>query len=613
MINFLASQRFPIILAAFVFIAFFFYFDRWHEEFRGGDPWGYYAHLPALFIHHDTGDYSKTTEASNSQWKGSGNGTLPTPIGGQSNKYPLGVAILIAPFFLLGHAWAGFSGSYPAHGFSAPYAFFTGLGVILYVLWGLWLLHGVLRRYFSAAVAHWLIVVAALGTNLFYFTGYNNLMSHALLFSLYCLMLYATHRFYDRPVPATAALTGLSVGLIAMTRLHEGIAVVIPLLWGVFSLQTLRACVAFFVQNPRLLFTAGLVAALCLVPQALYYKYVSGSFWWYAYQGESFNFRHPRIMDGLFNYKNGWFIYTPVMLLAVIGLARLRRVVPQALAPVAVFMPLHIWITYSWWCWNYINGFGSRPMVETYPLLLFPLGAFWTWGSDFLWKRIVNGSLAMFFIGLNLFQTWQLSHGMLWTENSNAANYWALFGKVKDTRETLITYDSGETQPGPGEASFAWILLQDNMNDSVNTEFSRVHFHSGPFGRFLGGEYAGTVGTDGQVHAVRPGDWLRASVWGYVRRPDHSHARESLSQLIVEMRNGKGEIAKYRGIKISTQIGNPDWNIWSIGDAEMWGESSFFVKVPKGFQPDWCIRAYVWNPGKHRFFVDDLKVEVWRR
>jgi hypothetical protein len=601
----------PLLLVAIVYLAFFFAFNRWHEAFRGGDPWGYYAHLPAFFIYHDVGDYTKTIAAASDRWGGTPNSMLATPIGRQCDKYPLGVATFLTPFFGLAHAYASVSNTYAADGYSEPYALCVGLGIILYVLLGLWLLSGLLRRYFSGVITVLLLLSAALGTNLFYFSTYNNLMSHALLFAIYCGLLYVTQRFYDQPSARRAAWVGLLVGCIAMTRLHEAIAVLIPLFWGVTTWSGLRERGLFFFNNKKILFTAVAMGMACLLPQSFYYQYVSGTWWWYAYQGESFDFRHPHLFDGLFSYKNGWLVYTPIMFLSILGVLKIRRYAPVATVPLLTFMPLHIWITYSWWCWNYINGFGSRPMVETYPLLLFPLGAFFAWGSNFWVKRGASALLVLYFIGLNIFQTYQLSQGLIWTEDGKKAHYWAAFGKLANDRNTLIAYYSGESQP-KDSLTFAKLLLHNDMEDSTNADYTRECKHSGNFGVFLGGEFAGTVGTQPPVEGVLPGDWLRASVWGFVRRNDHNFPREHLSSLIVEMRNGKEETVKYCGLKIASFIGNHDWSIWNIGEPEKWGEAYFFVKIPPDFKPDWSIRAYVWNPAKHRYFVDDLKIEVWR-
>ena len=43
-----------------IYLFAFYKCDNWYKEACGGDPLGYYAHLPATFIYEDVGDYSKT-------------------------------------------------------------------------------------------------------------------------------------------------------------------------------------------------------------------------------------------------------------------------------------------------------------------------------------------------------------------------------------------------------------------------------------------------------------------------------------------------------------------------------------------------------------------------
>jgi hypothetical protein len=87
------------------------------------DVFGAYLHLPANFIYHDPflTDWSWIEEVNQKY-----NATpsyyqfWQADTGRQVIKYPLGFALIYAPFFFLGHFLADFLG-YPQDGFSEPY------------------------------------------------------------------------------------------------------------------------------------------------------------------------------------------------------------------------------------------------------------------------------------------------------------------------------------------------------------------------------------------------------------------------------------------------------------------------------------------------------------
>src|SRR5690606_24710330 len=103
--------------------------------------------------------------------------------------------------------------------------------------------------------------------------------------------------------------------------------------------------------------------------------WATGSFLFYSYGSQGFDWQHPRIIDGLLSGRNGWLMYSPVMFLALAGMFCHRKLKPWFWC-LLVLVPIYCYIIYSWYCWNYINGLGSRPMVHLYALLALPVAAF---------------------------------------------------------------------------------------------------------------------------------------------------------------------------------------------------------------------------------------------
>ena len=154
-------------------------------------------------------------------------------------------------------------------------------------------------------------------------------MPHAYLFALYALILYLTDNFYraDRRRELYAAAIGILSGLAVITRPTEIICVLIPLLWGVKGMDSLKERFVFFLNNRRFAVIYILAAFIAAFPQLLYWKIYAGHWLFFSYHGEdkTFNFIKPHLFNVLISYRKGWLMYTPVMILSLLGFYQLYR------------------------------------------------------------------------------------------------------------------------------------------------------------------------------------------------------------------------------------------------------------------------------------------------
>ena len=162
--------------------------------------------------------------------------------------------------------------------------------------------------------------------------------------------------------------------------------------------------------------------------QLSYWKYSTGDWIYDAYGEERFYFLKPQIMDGLFSYRKGWLVYTPLMTLALAGFLFLKKKVPELFYPILFFSALNIYIVFSWWCWWYGGSFGARALIESYALLAVPMAATIErlWNSRILVKA-VSTVVCIFFIYLNIFQSRQYRISLLHYENTSKELYWTVF------------------------------------------------------------------------------------------------------------------------------------------------------------------------------------------
>jgi len=121
------SKNWFAVIVLLAVLSAFYANDWWKQTRQTGDGMGYYLYLPALFIYNDIGDYTATFEVLKQYQPNQADprediyGFRESPTGKVVNKYPVGGAILQAPFFFAAHLFAVSSSTYAADGFSLPY------------------------------------------------------------------------------------------------------------------------------------------------------------------------------------------------------------------------------------------------------------------------------------------------------------------------------------------------------------------------------------------------------------------------------------------------------------------------------------------------------------
>lgn len=384
----------------------------------------YYEYLPAAIIHHDL---SMSFRKEDPKFYGDKIWVKTSPTGKLVNKMTMGLAVLYSPFFLVAHGLAGPLG-YPADGYSVPYRFVLIFSSVFYAMLGLWLLLKLLRKYFARNAIAVSLLAIGLGTNLYYYTTYTAPVSHAYSFFLFAAFMYAVDSWVQKASWRNSVLIGLVGGLITLVRPTNCIIFLILPLWKVDSFAALVSRLKLLFYKPLNLILILIIACLVFAPQLIYWKYITGSYFYYSYGDERFFFNNPVFLKGLFSYRKGWLVYTPVMTFALIGIIVLYFRNRKFFWPVIIFTILNMYIVWSWWCWWYGGCFGQRTMIESYALLAIPLTAF----TEYVFEKKMKFRVFYLFIiacliGLNLFQTRQYNKGVIHYDAMNKELYWDSF------------------------------------------------------------------------------------------------------------------------------------------------------------------------------------------
>lgn len=577
-----------------------------------GDALGYYLYLPTSIIYHNLG--KPETLPENKGIDRSINSYIADMIAQQPesakgflvNQYTYGTAFFELPFFATVHLFQILSGG-NTNGFAAPYSNAIRLSSVFYLLLGLYFLFRSLLEFVQRNVAIAASCFLLIGSNLFWFSFYQAGMAHMPLFFLYALLLFLTIRLHKHPQITFFVFAGLAAGFITVIRPSDVLCLLIPLLYGVYNRASLAAKIQFVKTNYRGMAIAILCFVIPLIPQLLYWEKYTGSFVYDSYVGQSFDFLHPKIIEGLFGFKNGWLAYSPLMIFSLAGLlcfAMYKKLIPV----IAVLLPVYIYVIYSWWSYNYINGFGSRPMIHLYPLLAVPFSALLQWVSArYKIGTVLLVSVLMFCSFVNIKQSFQQAKDELWSEESNATfNLQTLF-KSKLSYNDLVVFDCAETQPKRGFAGTLLSAYEMNLTDSVlQTDYvhikSEQEFLPAPLEHYTSASETNTK-------------WLRIS--GIFNVPEMVYDLYK-NHLLVTTVTRNDQTVIWKSVKINNKIGLADSSCLAHThvqlrhyDVNQWGPVHFYIPLSNSLKEGDKINVYVWNIGRSPLLVKQLKLELY--
>ena len=320
----------------------------------------YYSYLPATFIYQDYAFSDPDTLWQQAHLKF-------TPIADGSGIQPVkmtyGVATLYAPFFLAAHTYSKNSSDFSPNGFSIPYKFALLLSSLTFALIGLWFFGRWLLNFFSPLVSLSTTVVLFAGTNLAYYTLVEP-MSHVYGFALFSILLFFINKYLKGQKTWMAITFGFITGFLVLIRLTNLILLIFPALLLYINLKTLNR--KAFLKH---LLIVILIGVIVWVPQFVYWKHMTGKLLFYSYNEEGFFFSDPEIWKGLFSYRKGWFVYSPLLFLTIPGFILLFLKNKKLTLASGITLVTGLWVTFSWWCWWYGGGLGARAMIEYLPIM----------------------------------------------------------------------------------------------------------------------------------------------------------------------------------------------------------------------------------------------------
>ena len=603
----LFKQSSLVVLVAIVTILSVYRISNVKEKEISWDVLGYYLPLPSTFIYDEPllNNYDWLKKINDEK---NLTGTLYMVSSNDEGKpmyfFLLGMSLLYLPFFLLGHFFAIIQGL-PADGFSMPYQYALVVGGIIYTFIGLYYLRKNLRHFFSEGITAIVLLIVVFSTNYIHHLTLKNLETVNVLFMLVNIVLWFTIKWHEKQKLKYLVTIGVSITLMGLVKPSEVIVILLPLLWNIYSKESLKEKMALIMANKnQFLITIG-IGFLVASPQILYWIIKTGKPIYDSYKnpGIGLDIFSPHILDSLFSYRKGWLLYTPVMIFSLLGFFVMFRKNKKIFFASLVYFIVSFYIISSWSEWWYGAGFSNRPLITVYPILAISLGYFLVYLNKKNWMvKMLFVIFILFFTFMNQFQWWQFKNYILDHTRVTKEYYWATFLKTsvtpKEKELLLIKRSYSEKMPFENRENYRPQLIQELTFEDGKPKQVILDDEGNSFYRLNEEEqYALT----NQVHynELTNNDHLWIVVSFDIKYPENFEGNWPC--MVIAMDRKGGNYGYY-----APQI-KPD----SVRN--QWVNFTYEYLTPELRNRDDFIKYFIWKRGKSSFDVDNFKVEVFEK
>lgn len=405
------------ILFTLAVAAILSYLFKWNGSghpvnFIDGDARDYYSSLISTFIKHDL-----TNQQAN-EWfiLRTGTGTI--------NVHPIGVSVLLLPFFTLGYFFALLF-HFPVDGLSLPFQITVAAGALTYAAVGLIFLKKLFRQNGIAdKISALILLLIFFGTNLLYYTLSEAAMSHVYSFSLVAVFLYHSNRYVlllrNKNLYAASAI----LGLILLVR-PNNVFIILSLFIWFKNREECRNFLSILCKKKAIYLAVSITAAIVLLQSVVWYLQ-TGSLFHNTYKADGFYWFNPQILKMLFGFDSGFFIYTPLCFLFLGGIIFIYRENRFAFLSASALLLILFYFFSSYWAYTYFDGIGIRVLVDYYALFAFFGAKFFTATVKSKWI-IAPFMAALFFVFVNLVYCYQVERNILYKTGMTYAKWKYIF------------------------------------------------------------------------------------------------------------------------------------------------------------------------------------------
>jgi len=567
-------------------------------------------HLPNIFIYHDVTlrdlslirhineQYQLTPSLYQLELLENGNTV---------NRFMIGIAILMAPFFFTGHLIALIF-DFPANGYSGPYLWAILITGIFYAILAFFMIRKILLNFFNDKITALTLAVFFFGTNIFMFTSLGNPIPHVYILTIYTFLIYFTILWHKTPKIKYAAVIGFTAGLIIISRPSEIICLIIPMLWGIYDKKSIGEKMKLLINNWKHLVVVVLFMFIAGLPQITYWLWVVHQPVYFPYNDpqSGLNLLAPRFIWVLFSYRKGWLVYSPLMVLSLLGLIILYKKQRQIFYSILIYGVVNLYLIASF---SSLVSYGFRAFVQSYAVLILPFGYTLEYlYKQKLWIRITLAVVLFGFFYVNIFQAWQLRMGIIDGSRTTCAYYWKVFLKrnidLNDLNLLLVNrFFNGDEQLND-ESKYNKRILYDQTFETrligLEKYYDSTHCSSGKFSLRMDSSFIYSPGLVMPYNQITSDyyAWIRASVKVFPIYP----LEECRTELVIAFEY-KRKKYKYRAMGITNKKINVIPNQWNTIKID--------YLTPEVRSVNDTLRVFAWYRGKKPIYIDDLRVEAF--
>lgn len=237
-----------------------------------------------------------------------------------------------------------------------------------------------LSSYFDTTISTLSALIVFFGTNLYYYSLDETLMSHLYSFSMFSTLLYGLKMFTISKRFKHFLLFIVPFSIAVLIRPTNALFGVIALCCDINHLKDFKNKL-ILLFTPKYLIPGCIVFFAIFLPQLFYWKFAFGKYFAWSYQDEGFTFwNNPQFLIVWFSPQSGLFPYTPIVFLSLIVSIILifrKTIFPNSFGNSLVALITFFIVSYMCASWNNpyfgICNFGKRPMVEYLPVLMLPI------------------------------------------------------------------------------------------------------------------------------------------------------------------------------------------------------------------------------------------------